>query len=389
VAGTPLQGKCAPFLLKKYDGITFGFFSLMTEDFPFVTSGAPVHLKVDNITMAKRVVALLRSKGANVIIALTHVGTKKDREIATKVPGIDIIFGGHSHHYLRKLLVVGNTVIVNGGERGTHLVKLDFFVSPEKKLLPEKTLYTLIPINNTLEPDPAVEALLASFRKQLPPAIILGTTNKPWDLSKKAVRLSESGVADLINNLMRKKFKVDIVLNNSGAFRGKKVYPPGKITDTMPKEIDEFRNYAYTLNMKGKYIREILEHSASSYGRGGFMQVSGLRYVIDIARPKQILGKDENGHLKIVTPGHRVVKIEVLSPSGSWEPLNPEKTYNILTNSFLVNKEGDGYFWFKKFGKNSNNTYSTFYSILSEYVQNHHEVSPLNPDGRIKIVGKK
>jgi len=208
VAGTPLQGKCAPFLLKKYDGITFGFFSLMTEDFPFVTSGAPVHLKVDNITMAKRVVALLRSKGANVIIALTHVGTKKDREIATKVPGIDIIFGGHSHHYLRKLLVVGNTVIVNGGERGTHLVKLDFFVSPEKKLLPEKTLYTLIPINNTLEPDPAVEALLASFRKQLPPAIILGTTNKPWDLSKKAVRLSESGVADLINNLMRKKFYI-------------------------------------------------------------------------------------------------------------------------------------------------------------------------------------
>ncbi len=386
VEGTSLKGKCAPYLLKEYDGVTFGFFSLMTEDFPFVTSGAPVHLKADNITTAKQMVALLKGKGADVIIALTHVGTKKDREIATKVPGIDIIFGGHSHHYLRKLLVVGNTVIVNGGERGTRLVKLDFYVSPEKKFMPEKALYSLIPVNNTLEPDPEVEALLASFRKQLPPAVVLGTTDKPWDLSKKAVRLAESGVADLINDLMRKKFKVDIVLNNSGAFRGKKVYPPGEITDTMLQEIDEFRNYAYTLKMKGKYIREILEHSASSYGRGGFMQVSGLRYTFDIARPKQVLAEDPSGRLKVVTPGHRVLKIEVQTLSGTWEPLKPGKTYTILTNSFLVDKEGDGYFWFKRYGQDIKNTYSTFYSILSEYVQNRHEVSPPDPDGRIEIV---
>jgi len=389
VEGTPIQGKCVPYLLKVYDGITFGFFSLMTEDFPFVTSGAPVHLKTDNITTAKRMVSLLKEKGADVIIALTHVGTKKDREIATKVSGIDIIFGGHSHHYLRKLLVVGNTVIVNGGERGTHLVKLDFFVSPEKKFLPEKTLYALVPINNTLEPDPKVETLLASFREKLPPAIVLGTTDKPWDLSKKAVRLSESGVADLINDLMRKKFKVDIVLNNSGAFRGKKVYPPGKITDTMLQEIDEFRNYAYTLEMKGKYLKEILERSAASYGRGGFLQVSGLRYTFDIARPKQVLAEDASGQLKVVTPGHRVVKIDVQTPSGTWEPLKPEKTYTILTNSFLVDREGDGYFWFKRYGKNVKNTYSTFYSILAEYVQNQHEVSPPDPDERIKILRKQ
>jgi len=389
VTGTPVQGKCRPYLLKTYDGVTFGFFSLMTENLPFVTSAAPVHLKADNLTTAKQMVALLKEKGADVIIALTHIGTKKDREVATKVPGIDIIFGGHSHNYLRKLLVVGNTVIVNGGEKGLKLVKLDFFVSPENKIIPEKTLYSLIPVNPGLDPDPEVAKLLASYRKQLPPAIVLGTTKKPWDLSKKAVRLSESGVADLVNDLMRKKFKVDIVLNNSGAFRGKKVYPPGNITDTMLQEIDEFRNYAYILEIKGKYLKEILEHSASSYGRGGFLQVSGLRYTIDMTRPKQVLTKGSDNQLKIATPGHRVVNIEVQDSSGKWGPLEPEKNYKILTNSFLVDKEGDGYFWFKKYGKNVTNTYSTFYSILTEYVQKHHEVSPPAPDGRIKILGKR
>ena len=388
VTGTPLEGKCLPYLLKTYDGITFGFFSLMTETLPTVTSASPVHLKADNITTARKMVALLKSKGANIIIALTHIGTKKDREVATKVSGIDIIFGGHSHNYLRKLVVVGKTVIVNGGEKGTRLVKLDFFVSPENHIIPEKTLYSLVPVNPGLEPDPEVNTLLTSYRKSLPPAIVLGTTDKPWDLSKKAVRLSESGVANLINDLMREKFKVDIVLNNSGAFRGKKVYPPGEITDTMLQEIDEFRNYAYILEMKGKYLREILEWSASNYGRGGFLQVSGLRYVIDTTKPKETLTRDAKGHLRIAAPGHRVVKVEIRDGSGKWVSLDPEREYKILTNSFLVDKEGDGYFWFKRYGKNITNTYSTFYSILTEYVQKHHEVSPPDPDGRIKIISK-
>ncbi len=84
-----------------------------------------------------------------------------------------------------------------------------------------------------------------------------------------------------------------------------------------------------------------------------------------------------------------MVKIDVQTPSGTWEPLKPEKTYTILTNSFLVDREGDGYFWFKRYGKNVKNTYSTFYSILAEYVQNQHEVSPPDPDGRIKILRKQ
>ena len=52
------------------------------------------------------------------------------------------------------------------------------------------------------------------------------------------------------------------------------------LADTMLKEIDEFANYAYMLKLKGKYIKEILERSASQYDEGGFMQVSGLKYRI-------------------------------------------------------------------------------------------------------------
>ena len=389
VENTPLQGKCRPYLLRDYNGVTFGFFSLITRNLPYVTSAEPVRVTESNICSAKQMVALLKKKGADVIIALTHIGARYDRELAARVSGIDIIFGGHSHGYLKKPAVVGKTLIVNGGEKGAFLVKLDFFTGTAGKIIPGKTDYTLIPVRNTIKPDTEIAKLLSAYRKSLPAAIVLGTTNKPWDLSKKAVRQSESSVADLINNLLRKKFKVSIVLNNSGAFRGKKIYPAGHITDIMLQQIDEFRNYAYTLEIEGRYIREILERSAASYGRGGFMQVAGLRYTLDLNAAKQTLVKDASGHLKVGARGHRVKQIEIQDKSGTWKSLSPKKYYRVLTNSFLVDKEGDGYFWFRKYAKNVNNTYSTFYSILSEYVQNHKVVSPPAPDGRIKILGKR
>ena len=41
--------------------------------------------------------AALQSAGVEMIIALNHVGLRKDSEIAAAVPGIDVVIGGHSH----------------------------------------------------------------------------------------------------------------------------------------------------------------------------------------------------------------------------------------------------------------------------------------------------
>jgi 5'-nucleotidase len=179
---------------------------------------------------------------------------------------------------------------------------------------------------------------------------------------------------------MREKFKVDVVFNNAGAFRGSKVYAKGNVTDTMIKEIDEFANYAYMLKLKGKYFKEILERSAASYGEGGLMQVSGLRY--RIALPKQLQKIKDR---KVIRSGSRVDNIKVLQ-EGKWVDLDLKKEYSILSNSFVVNHEGDGYFWFKKYGTMLKNTYTTFYSIIAEAIDTQKMLSPKEKDGRLEIV---
>jgi 5'-nucleotidase len=131
---------------------------------------------------------------------------------------------------------------------------------------------------------------------------------------------------------------------------------------------------------KGKWIRQILEHSAAKYGTGGWLQVSGIRYTVDLRKPKQVL----NGE-RVLQPGKRVSRIEVLQ-NGSWKPLEEEKEYRVLSNAFMVQRAGDGYYWFRRYGQNPYNTYTTFYSVMAETLHKTGVLSPPAPDGRITIV---
>lgn len=384
VEGTVLDGLSVPLLVRDYDGVLVGYFSLMTEDFPLVTGGKGVALKGDNIEIARWAVEELRARGAEVVVGLTHVGEDRDREIAGAVPGIDVIFGGHSHEYLAEVMRVGNTQIVNGGEKGTYLVRLDVAVAPGGGVDVGASDFDLILVTDDIPADPEVAAVLAGYSDSFPDAVVLGRTEVAWDLRKEAVRGGESPVANLVNDLMREQFHVDIVLNNAGAFRGRKLYEPGPVTDLMLREIDEFSNYAYALDIGGRDIRSILERSAASFGEGGLLHASGLRYTIDLKLPPQEI-IESGGGWSVVTPGERVTEALVMSPDGGWEPLDPDRTYRVLSNSFIVDA-GDGYFWFADHGENLKNTYSTFYSILADIAVDQGVLNPGEPDGRLTVL---
>ena len=380
ISNSALKGKCKPYIIKEIDSVKVGFFSLMTEDLPLVTSERDVKIISDNVTTAKMMVKLLREQGVNVIVALSHIGYKQDRVLAKQVKGIDLIFGGHSHEYVKKIGRINKTAIVNGGEQGIQIIKVDIPLDKNLKVLNKEIKMTKIPVTNALLADQKIEERVTKYQASFPAAIVLGQTEIPWNLSSDEIRKSESSVANMVNDLMREKFKVDVVLNNAGAFRGSKIYAKGNVTDTMLKEIDEFGNYAYILKLKGKYFKEILERSAARYGEGGLMQVSGLKYRITL--PKQVQQIKDR---KVIKPGKRVDNIKVFQ-EGKWIDLDPKKEYSILSNSFIVNHEGDGYFWFKKYGTDLKNTYTTFYSIMAEVIDTQKVLSPKAKDGRLEIV---
>ena len=387
VQGTVLEKSCQPYLLREYQGVHIGFFSLMTEDFPVITLPGKIKVRTDQAAVAREMVQLLKKKGAQVIIAVTHIGTHVDRIIAARVAGIDIIFGGHSHNYMSSPETINNTLIVNGGKKGPALVRLDVSLNKQGGLLPSTAAYSLIPVTKDIKEDPEIKNHLEKFQKQLPAVKIIGQTQKTWILNNEALRTRESGVADMITDIIRSRFKVDIVLYNGGAFRGNSEYPPGPITSTMLSAIDEFNSTVFLLTLQGKYIRQILEHSATLIGQGGFLQVSGIKFTIDTGAQAQELvpDADTNAPYFIRRPGNRIKDIQILSPGGLWCPLDPKRQYLLATNDFLVTRGGNRYFWFKQYGQTIHNSYSTMADVIRTYLQSNKVADPNKPDGRITI----
>ncbi len=108
-------------------------------------------------------VAEARSRGARAVIVLSHLGAKDDRALAAAVPDIDLILGGHSHTEMYPPENVGGTLIVQAGDRGRFLGRLDLRVDDEAGGL---TLLRaeLMPVLETVERDAAVLAALESER---------------------------------------------------------------------------------------------------------------------------------------------------------------------------------------------------------------------------------
>ncbi|GAB4456533.1 MAG: hypothetical protein OHK0029_14660 [Armatimonadaceae bacterium] len=58
--------------------------------------------------------------GADLLIALTHIGLTRDKQLAEEVSGIDLILGGHSHDTLAEPVVVNNTPIFQTGSHARN-----------------------------------------------------------------------------------------------------------------------------------------------------------------------------------------------------------------------------------------------------------------------------
>ncbi|HEX2999039.1 MAG TPA: metallophosphatase [Armatimonadota bacterium] len=86
---------------------------------PMVTATMSTHrlsqyLFQDPIETAQALVPVL-ARQADMVLALTHLGLEADRELARRVPGIQMIVGGHSHELLQEPEVVNGTVILQAG----------------------------------------------------------------------------------------------------------------------------------------------------------------------------------------------------------------------------------------------------------------------------------
>jgi 5'-nucleotidase/UDP-sugar diphosphatase len=341
-----LKGLFAPYAVVQVGGERVGVIGLTTPDTKEIANPGPTVAFLDPYESAQKAVYELLAKGVNKIVVLSHLGYGEDLKLARRLVGAQVIVGGHSHTLLGSFphpelrpagpypTVVKNpegkdVLVVQAWEWGKVVGLLEVTFAPTGELLAYKGEALLMTPEVAPEDFFAKEALLAYAQ---PVMALMGQViaEAKVDLvgERAIVRKRESNLGNLIADGMVWKTKgagVQIALQNGGGIRAS--IPKGPITVGKVYEVLPFGNTLVVMDLKGKEILAALENGVSQWeqGAGRFLQVSGLRYAFDLARPA----------------GSRVVRVEVKTEKG-FAPLDLEATYRVVVNNFIANG-GDGF----------------------------------------------
>lgn len=123
------KGRALPFSAERTlvdtDGRRVRFFGLLVPQYPVGSMWERVFgwRFLDPFVVAEEIAA---STPADVtLVALSHIGLRADRELARRVPRIDLLLGGHSHDTLPAPEYVGDVPIVHAGPYGRFVSRTE------------------------------------------------------------------------------------------------------------------------------------------------------------------------------------------------------------------------------------------------------------------------
>jgi 2',3'-cyclic-nucleotide 2'-phosphodiesterase (5'-nucleotidase family) len=128
-----------------------------------------------------------------------------------------------------------------------------------------------------------------SLRQRLGPVHQVGSTSVTIEASGSTSRRHESVLGDLVTDAMRAGTGADVALINAGALRLESNIVPGPITNYELEALLPFADQTRVISfpISGAGLRRLLEHGVAEgiLGSGGFLQVSGLSFTFDPAKP--------------------------------------------------------------------------------------------------------
>jgi len=307
-----------PYTIKTVNGVRV---AVIGQAFPYTPIANPRWMFPDwsfgiRDDDMQKMVNEARAKGAQVVVALSHNGMDVDLKMASRVTGLDVILGGHTHDGMPAPSVISNksgkTLVINSGSNTKFLSLLDLDVRNGKVA---GYRYKLLPIfSNLIEPDAKMSAYIekvrAPYRKQLEEKLAVsesllyrrGNFNGTFD------QLICDALIDTMNAEMA----------FSPGFRWGTTILPGE-TITMEHLMDQtaITYPTATLNeMTGAQVMEVMEdiadnlfHEDPYYQQGGDMvRVGGMTYTMDLnqTRGKRIQDVHIRGKKLSLTKKYKV-----------------------------------------------------------------------------------
>ncbi len=381
-AQSRLGDRVKPSVVIEVGGQKIGVIGAVTNDTPELASPGPDVTIEDDVKLITSEVERLKGEGVNKIIAVTHIGYKRERDVIAKIPGIDVVVGGHSHSLLSNTdpkaegpypTMVDNpdgykVPVVQAASYSKYLG--EFKVVFDDNGVVKQASGDPIHLDKSITPDPAV---LARIKELGAPIEALknqevAETTKAIDGSRENCRTRECEMGNLVSDAVLDRVKdqgVEIVITNGGGLRAS--IDQGTVTMGEVLNVLPFQNTVATFQISGKDLVAGLENGLSQIedGAGRFPQVAGLKYSFDKSATAN---------------AGRVKSVEVMQ-GGAWTPINPDKDYLVATNNY-VRQGGDGYKVFADKARNAYDYGPGLEQVVADYLDAHRPYTP-KLDGRI------
>lgn len=354
------ENRYQPYLIKELSGVRVAVLGLTTPGIPNwenVPNYAGLEFR-EPLTEAKKWVPILRSKErADVVVIAMHMGIEEDLRtgvvnpgqvehenqavaIAKSVPGVDVIFMGHTHRDVPSTYING-VLLTQANHWGRHLARADLYLQKEgSRWRIYASSARTVPADDTIEPDPEILKLTAPYDQETQAWLSRAIGESAVELSAQQARFQDTAILDLIQRVQMDVGKADISMVAS--FNPQARIPKGSVTVRDIAGLYVYENTLVVVEITGKQLKDALEHSAKyfrEYESGktpadlidekipayNFDIAEGVTYELDIRRPI----------------GDRIQKL-----SFRGQRLQPDQKLRLATNNYRVNG-GGGYSMYK------------------------------------------
>jgi 5'-nucleotidase len=348
----------------------------------------------DPVAAASGRASVARRAGAQVVVAITHMGVEgKDAtgayvgplvDFAKSVSGFDVILGDHTD--VQYSDTINGALVLENKSKGVTYARTKLSVDLDTNRIVSKTAEFVSPVANAVTPDQAVVDMLAPYRVELAKAydtkVGVATDVFKRGGTPSVERSGETPIGNLIADSLRWRYGTQRALTNGGGIRAAlpSSYKPLDTTlqrTTAPFDLVigdiftvlPFGNSVLTRTVTGAQLWAALENGVSQIKADGtgadgrFPQISGFRFTFNYLN----------------APGARVTSVTL--NDGTAIPNDANVAYTFATNDF-VNTGGDFYTMFRD---GQGTTREVMADVLLEYVKSLGTITPVS-DGRITKV---
>ena len=301
---------------------------------------------------------------ADVVIGLGHLGVDPSsspwtsEEVIAHTSGFDAFIDGHSH------TVMENKQVQDASGKAVTLTQTGSYFANvgEMTIAADGTITTkLIPTHEGM--DAGIAAMQTGWVNtvddMLGEKIAVGDSDfyvTDPATGKRRIRSAETNLGDFVADGIYtyfnevEKLHCDVAIMNGGGILAD--VPAGDWTFKTCKQVSPFGNVACLMSVTGKQIQDALEFAARFAGEGGkenggFLQVAGATYEIHTDIPNTVQTDEKNVWIGSATGTPRVQNVKIYDKaSGSYLPLDPNKTYALAGMNYTLRNLGDGFAMF-------------------------------------------